>query len=204
MSVHGWHWVWVVAVAIAVIATACAAPATPLVSPTVARPTASPSITVEPATPIPTPSATTEAATPIPTPSATTEHTMTPVSTTVAVEPASPHPSGVATVEPATPVQGGGANQKLNLDDLAPPGRGRDLVLENCGSCHPFFCPFLGQKTVGHWKTVRANHKVRVPNLSAEDLNILFTYLEENFNDQKPEPNLPPELQQLSCSSGVR
>ena len=106
----------------------------------------------------------------------------------------------LAALASSTPQSG----DKINLDAIAPPGRERDLILENCGTCHSFICPFRGQRTVEHWQTIKQDMRDKVSQLSEQDYAALFAYLETNFNDQKPEPNLPPELQQLGCSSGVR
>lgn len=95
-------------------------------------------------------------------------------------------------------------SQRTNLDAVAPPGRERDLILQNCGNCHSFVCAFRGQRTVEHWETVKQDMRDKVTHLSDQDYNAMFAYLEANFDDHKPEPNLPPELQELGCSSGVR
>jgi hypothetical protein len=39
--------------------------------------------------------------------------------------------------------------------------------------------------------------------MTEEDYDALFNYLEENFNDTKPEPRLPPQLREQGCSSGI-
>ncbi len=93
---------------------------------------------------------------------------------------------------------------KVNLDTFAPPSRARDLILENCGTCHSFVCAFRGQRTVEHWQTIKRDMRDKVSQLSDQDYDTMFAYLEVNFNDQKPEPQLPPEFQQLGCSSGVQ
>lgn len=95
-------------------------------------------------------------------------------------------------------------SQRINLDAIAPPGRERDLILQNCGNCHSFVCAFRGQRTVEHWETVKQDMRDKVTHLGDQDYNAMFAYLEANFDDHKPEPNLPPELQELGCSSGVR
>lgn len=123
---------------------------------------------------------------------------------TVTSEPATAIPTTLVTPELATPTRTTGSEPRLNLDAIAPPGRERDLVLQNCDACHSFVCPFRGQRTAEHWETVKVDMREKVANINNEDYETLFAYLEENFNDKKPEPNLPPELEPLGCSSGVR
>ncbi len=101
------------------------------------------------------------------------------------------------------PVSSPGSSRKLNLDEIAPPGRGRDLVVENCGACHSFICAFRGQRSIDHWQTIKQDMRDKVSVLNDQDYDALFAYLEADF-DQMPEPHLPPEFQDLGCSSGVR
>jgi hypothetical protein len=122
-----------------------------------------------------------------------------PTQSTVPIAPAT------ATIELATPASGTAEPRpKTALDEIAPPGRERDLLVLNCGTCHSFICAFRGQRTFEHWQTIKQDMRDKVSQLSDQDYDALFAYLETNFNDQKPEPNLPPEFQQLGCSSGVR
>ncbi len=109
-----------------------------------------------------------------------------------------------AAIELVAPASITPPGERVNLDSVAPPGRARDLIVENCGTCHSFVCAFRGQRTVEHWQTIKQDMRDKVSQVSDQDYDALFAYLEANFNDQKPEPNLPPALQQLGCSSGVR
>ncbi len=94
-----------------------------------------------------------------------------------------------------------GFTEKVNLDEFAPPGRGRDLVIMNCDYCHPWVCALRNQRTLDHWQMVEDVHRGREwVLLSDDDWNTLFLYLERNFNDQKPEPNFPPAFQQAGCT----
>jgi mono/diheme cytochrome c family protein len=87
------------------------------------------------------------------------------------------------------------------LPEILPPGKGLTLLLENCSSCHSVVCAVKGQRPVDRWESLKNDHKDKVTGLSDGDLNTLFSYLAENFNNNKPEPNLPPELaQQGSCT----
>ena len=99
----------------------------------------------------------------------------TPTPAVAASEPATPTP------EPATLI-GSVAFQRLDLDSFLPPGRGRDLLLMNCGSCHSFVCAVRGQRAVGHWENLKQQHTGRVlPGLPEEDYNTLFAYLSEGL-----------------------
>ncbi len=83
------------------------------------------------------------------------------------------------------------------------PGAGQELLLDNCGTCHSALCPVFGQRDAAHWQSIKVNHKSRVTGMSDADFNTLFDYLTTNYNDTKPEPNVPPEVKQnASCSAG--
>jgi hypothetical protein len=88
------------------------------------------------------------------------------------------------------------------MDEIFPPGyqTERDLVIFTCGNCHTWVCTVRGQRTVEHWRTVQATHESLFPALSDEQLELLFDFLAEHFNDTKPEPDLPAELQTLGCT----
>lgn len=93
-----------------------------------------------------------------------------------------------------------GAGKPLNVGDIFPPGKGRDLVLDTCGSCHPVACTARGQRTATSWDSIKQGHQDKVTSMSEADLGTLFAYLKENFNDKKPEPVIPAEFLQQSCT----
>lgn len=94
---------------------------------------------------------------------------------------------------------------RVNLDEIAPPGRGRDLLINNCSNCHTFACALVGQRTVSHWETVSATHYEKMNySLPEQDYNEIFNYLEENFNDRKPEPKLSPDFLGKGCTTPFR
>ncbi len=98
-----------------------------------------------------------------------------------------------------TPVEA--YTEKVDLNSFAPPGLGRDLVILNCDNCHPYVCAFRGQRTVGHWQMVQDVHKTRKwVDLPDDQWNAIFSYLERNFNDQRPEPTFPPALEAAGCT----
>jgi mono/diheme cytochrome c family protein len=79
----------------------------------------------------------------------------------------------------------------LNLDEIFPPGEGRDLVLVNCLTCHGLVRIVWGQRDAARWGPVKNRHRERLIGLSDEEFNTLFAYLVENFNATKPVPDLP-------------
>lgn len=76
-----------------------------------------------------------------------------------------------------------------------------DMLLFNCGSCHSWVCAVIEQRPETHWNTVQATHRDRVSGLLDSDFEQLFAFLKENFNDQQPEPELPPALRSLGCTT---
>ena len=86
------------------------------------------------------------------------------------------------------------------IADLFPPGAGRTQVLDNCASCHPVACSARGQRTAERWDSLREGHRDKVSGASAGDLDTMFAYLKQNFNDRKPEPQIPAEFLQGSCT----
>lgn len=91
---------------------------------------------------------------------------------------------------------------RVNLDAMAPPGTGRDLLMMNCGNCHSFVCAFRGQRTLGHWELVLRMHKAEHwVYMDENELEFLFSYLEANFNDQKPVPEIPDVLADQGCTT---
>ena len=83
---------------------------------------------------------------------------------------------------------------KVNLDQIFPPGRGRELVLTNCTSCHTFVPIVILQMTKDAWERNSRDHRGRVASLSDADFKTLYEYLTANFNPGRPVPNLPQEL----------
>lgn len=87
------------------------------------------------------------------------------------------------------------------MSKIFPPGPGMDLLFSNCTSCHSFVCSVIGQRTAGAWQKVKTTHRSRVSGMNDVDYNALFDYLATSFNDQKPTPELPPDLAQMGCSA---
>ena len=86
------------------------------------------------------------------------------------------------------------------IADIFPPGAGREMVLDTCGSCHPVVCCARGQRTADRWDSIHNGHKDKLSGRPAADLVAMFTYLKTNFNETKPEPQVPPEFLQQGCT----
>jgi len=93
-----------------------------------------------------------------------------------------------------------GSSQPFTVAGVFPPGEGRDLVLNTCGSCHPVVCTARGQHTAERWDNIQKDHKDKLTNVTGAQLNAMFSYLKENFNDKKPEPQVPAEFLQQGCT----
>ncbi len=83
---------------------------------------------------------------------------------------------------------------KVNMDEIFPPGRGRDLLLNNCTTCHTFVPIVVLQMTKEAWERNSRDHRERVKALSDADFKTLYEYLVANFNPDRPVPALPKEL----------
>jgi len=92
------------------------------------------------------------------------------------------------------------AAKQLSIADLFPPGPGRDQVLDTCGTCHPVACSARGQRTAEQWDRINESHKDKLTSVSNESQNALYAYLKANFNDTKPEPQIPAEFLQQGCT----
>jgi len=83
---------------------------------------------------------------------------------------------------------------KVKIDEIFPPGRGRDLLLNNCTTCHTFVPIVVLQMTREAWERNSRDHRERVTGLSDADFKTLYEYLMANFNPRRPVPTLPKEL----------
>lgn len=83
---------------------------------------------------------------------------------------------------------------KVNMNELFPPGKGRDLVLDNCMNCHSMAPIVVAQKTRGEWMQLGSSHRGNAASLSDEQYNQLLEYLIVTFNPSHPVPQLPEEL----------
>jgi len=110
---------------------------------------------------------------------------------TAAAPPMGDAPAAVA--EPA-------AEEPATIADIFPEGPGKQLVLNNCASCHEVACAAIGQRPAGRWDELREAHREHVPSLSEEELTTTFAYLRDNFGADQPEPNVPARFLQRGCT----
>lgn len=83
---------------------------------------------------------------------------------------------------------------KVNLDEIFPPGEGRDLVLNNCQNCHTFVPIVVLQMDADAWTRNSIDHRERVTSLTDQEFKTLYTYLRANFHPGRPVPKLPKAL----------
>jgi|FLOH01.1.fsa_nt_gi hypothetical protein len=69
----------------------------------------------------------------------------------------------------------------------------REMILNNCTSCHNFAPVVTVQFERGGWHSLLVRHAQddRMNALSEEDVILVEDYLAENFNDSLPPPELP-------------
>lgn len=95
--------------------------------------------------------------------------------------------------EAATDASGGG-QYTVDMEEIFPPGEGRDLVLNNCQNCHTWVPIVVLQMNEQEWDRWARDHRGRVEALTDEEFAALLAYLKENFNPETPVPDLPPAL----------
>lgn len=82
----------------------------------------------------------------------------------------------------------------VDMDAIFPQAPGRDLLLNNCQSCHTWVPVVVLGMNEEEWARWRQEHRQRVPGLADEEFDVLYAYLVENFNPDTPVPDLPPAL----------
>ena len=102
--------------------------------------------------------------------------------------------SSPASAQPAKTASADKQAAKVNIDEIFPSGRGRDLLLNNCTGCHTFVPIVVLQMTKEAWERNSRDHRGRVAALSDADFKALYEYLIANFNPDQPVPKLPKEL----------
>lgn len=102
--------------------------------------------------------------------------------------------------EPAAEV--GGVTSTVDVDAILPAGRDRDLVLNNCQTCHSLMPIVVLQMDKDAWQRNSLDHRQRVPGVSDEDYQMLYTYLSSHFNPSRAVPTLPKELLESWTSRG--
>lgn len=82
----------------------------------------------------------------------------------------------------------------FNINDVFPEGAGRDLVLDNCQSCHVLVPILVLPLDEAAWYRSSLEHRERVEGLTDNEFETLYQYLESNFTPDRPTPELPPAL----------
>ena len=81
--------------------------------------------------------------------------------------------------------------------EVFPDGAARDLVLNNCGSCHNVACAAMTPRSAARWDGLKAAHTDRVPGVN---LDVVFGYLKEHFNEGKSLPKVPAAFLEGGCT----
>lgn len=105
-----------------------------------------------------------------------------------------------AAVPPPTSAAPSEAAEIDTVAALFPPGAGRDQLLNTCGSCHSVACTALGQRAADSWTAVKQSHRERISQLSAAELDAIFAYLGQQFNETRAEPKIAADLLQGGCT----
>lgn len=100
--------------------------------------------------------------------------------------------AGATSTGPVTTDASG--QMRVDMDAIFPAGEGRDLVLNNCQSCHTWVPIVVLQMNEEEWNRWAVEHRGRVGGISDEEFATLHAYLIENFNPNTEVPELPPAL----------
>lgn len=103
-------------------------------------------------------------------------------------------PSSEAAASTDVVTTGSDGQMTVDMDAIFPQGPGRDLLLNNCQSCHTWVPIVVLQMQEDEWARWAVEHRGRVPGLSDEEFETLQGYLVANFNPDRPVPDLPPAL----------
>src|SRR5262245_6129137 len=87
--------------------------------------------------------------------------------------------------EPAQNRSAAASPEKFTPASVFPAGAGRDMVVSSCGSCHSLLCGARGQRTAQRWDTIKESHRDKLTSVSGSDLNTMFAYLKDHFNETK-------------------
>ncbi len=92
-----------------------------------------------------------------------------------------------------TPARAGGA-RPFNIRDVFPAGPGRQLVLDNCQSCHVLVPILVLRMDSAAWHRNGIEHRERVEGLNDDEFELLYDYLASTFTPDRPIPELPAAL----------
>ena len=82
----------------------------------------------------------------------------------------------------------------FNINDVFPEGAGRELVLDNCQSCHVLVPILVLPLDEAAWYRSSLEHRERVEGLTDSEFETLYQYLASNFTPDRETPKLPPAL----------
>ncbi len=82
----------------------------------------------------------------------------------------------------------------FNIRDVLPEGPGRQLVLDNCQSCHVLVPILVLRMDEAAWYRNSLEHRERVEALEDDAFEALYGYLTANFTPDRAIPELPPAL----------
>jgi len=120
-------------------------------------------------------------------------------SSTPSTETESPDTSAAEPAVDSSASDAGSAGQVVALTDVFPESPVRETVLSTCGSCHAVACLALGQRNADRWASLKEAHRETVSS-TPEELDEIFAYLQESFNESTPEPNIPPMFLEQGCT----
>lgn len=83
---------------------------------------------------------------------------------------------------------------EFNIYDVFPEGAGRQLVLDNCQSCHVLVPILVLPLDDAAWYRSSLEHRERVEGLTDSEFEALYEYLASNFTPEREPPKLPPAL----------
>jgi hypothetical protein len=78
--------------------------------------------------------------------------------------------------------------------NIFPATGNRNMFLNRCSTCHTPACAAVGQRSMERWREIEESHISYNPGISAEDRGRIFDYLRRHFNEDTPEPDVPPAL----------
>jgi len=76
----------------------------------------------------------------------------------------------------------------------------RNILLNNCTSCHTFVPIVKAQKSEDAWNSLLTAHRERVLHMSDDEFKMLGDFLRSHYNETEPVPSLPPALEALSTN----
>ena len=119
-----------------------------------------------------------------------------PLVVAVGCESGEPSPDTAPAAGPSASVVTTSADGQMtvDMDAIFPEGEGREILLNNCQSCHTWVPVVVLGMNEDEWARWRQDHRARVPGIPDDRFEVLYDYLVTNFNPSTPVPDLPPAL----------